>query len=94
MVINSTSFNSLNGKLAYDYGVMKGSFKGNTLAYQILLPDDSSKIWNNGVNSLTSQGTGASQEIILNAKIVVDKSFSICLAADTYLDTVVANITY
>lgn len=94
MVINDTSFNSLNGRLAYDYGVMKGSFKGDNLAYQISLPEDSSKIWNNGVNSHTSKGTGYNQVINLNAKIVVDKSSSLYVAADTYLDTVVANITY
>lgn len=76
MVINDTSFNSLNGKLAYDYGIMKGSFKGDNLAYKISLPNDSSKVWNKGVNSYLSQGIGENQTIVMNAQIIVDKSSS------------------
>lgn len=79
---------------SYNYGVMTGTLKGDTLAYAIYLPNDSTKVWNVGINSFNEIGTGSYQSFNLNAKIVPVSSSSLYVAADTYLDTVVANITY
>lgn len=77
-----------------EYGSMKGTFKADKLAYQITLPEDSSKPWIANVNSLNSLGNGEVQIIQMNARIIPDKSSSNYIAADTYLDTVIATVTY
>lgn len=80
--------------VAYDFGMMVGSMKGDNLAYRITIPGDSSKTWNNGKNSYSLIGTGANQNIVMNAQIVPDSSSSQYLAQDSYLDTVTATISY
>lgn len=54
----------------------------------------SAKIWSKGLNSHKGTGVGAEQKIAVNAKIVPEKSSSKYVAQDTYLDTVIATITY
>lgn len=92
--INAVTFSNLGKIAAYSYGVMNGSFNGDKLAYSIENPSDSSKIWNNGISSYEAIGIGSSQTINMNAKIVPESSSSSYIAADTYLDIVVATITY
>lgn len=79
---------------AYNYGIMKGTMKGDKLAYAITIPNDSTKVWNKGINSYSLIGTGINQVIEMNAKIIVDQSSSKYIAADTYLDTITANVSY
>lgn len=77
-----------------DKGVMTGSFKGDKLAYQITLPNDSTKAWIEGVNSYSATGLGINQVIEMNAKIVPSASSSSYIAQDTYIDTVTATVSY
>lgn len=93
--LNESNFTKLfgSGKLA-DKGLMNGTFKGDKLAYQITLPTDSTKPWIAGVNSYTSSGVGSNQTIEVNDKIMPSASSSSYIAADTYLDTIIAIITY
>ena len=90
-VINQTTFTI---GPAYAYGIMTGTTKVDNLAYKITIPSDSTKVWNKGNNSYISIGTSSEQIIDINASIVPDKSSSNYLAQDTYLDTVIAIITY
>lgn len=73
---------------------MTGIVKKDQVGYAITIPNNSTKIWNKGVNSYTSKGIGVKQVIPLNAKIVTDKSTSKYLAQDSYLDTVTVNLNY
>lgn len=82
------------GGNAYSYGVMKGILKGDDLAYSISIPNDNSKVWNNGNYAYNATGTGNNQPISINAKIVPNNSSSKYIAADSYLDTVTATISY
>lgn len=93
-VVNPTGIAKLGGAPAYDYGVMKGLFKGNSLAYKITVPTDSSKVWNQGKNTVAGTGNGEIQYIPLNGQIVPAQSSSLYVAQDSYLDTVTATITY
>lgn len=86
--------NPLSFSSSYDYGVMTGISKGDSLAYSIAVPGDSNKVWNKGKNSYSSTGNGDIQTISMNAKIVPDKSASKYPAPDMYLDTVTAIISY
>lgn len=93
--LNQSNFVKLfGGGSPSDKGLMIGTFKGDKLAYQITLPGDSSKPWIAGVNSYTSTGVGSNQVIDMNAKIVPSASSSSYIAADTYLDTVIATVSY
>lgn len=73
---------------------MTGTFKGDKLAYQVTLPGDSSKPWIAGLNSYEAIGIGSNQTIEVNAKLVPEASSSSHIAADTYLDTIVATVSY
>lgn len=81
------------GTTAYDYGVMKGVSMGDSVGYSIYVPGDNSKVWNSGKNSYSSTGTGEQESISFQAKIVpqVSKSYP---AADTYMDTITATLSY
>ena len=81
------------GSTAYDYGMMKGGVKGDTVAYTVFIPGDSSKVWNSGKNSYSSTGTGSHETISLNAQIVPAQS-SAFPTPDFYSDTIVATISY
>ena len=72
-------------------GVMIGA--KDSVAYTILIPGDSSKVWSLGVNSYTATGTGSIQTIPVQAQIVPSQS-SPYPAPDIYSTTVTANITY
>ena len=78
----------------YSYGIMTGAVNNNSVAYSISLPNDSTKVWNNGNNSYSSTGTGVTQNIAINAKIVPGNSSSLFPAQDFYLDTVTAVIAF
>lgn len=82
------------GGSAYEYGIMNGAIKGDKLAYSISVPNESTKVWNKGVNSYNATGTGEEQTVQFNAKIVPEKSSSKYVAQDTYIDTVIAEVTY
>ena len=79
---------------SYDYGIMNGTLKGDSVAYSIEVPGDSSKVWNSGKNSYTNSGTGINQTIPIKAKLVPANSGSLYPAPDMYMDTVTAKITY
>lgn len=93
-VVSPSGLTKLGGAPAYDYGIMKGLFKGNNLAYKITLPSDSSKVWNQGKNTVAGTGNGEIQYIPLNGQIVPAQSSSLYVAQDSYLDIVTATITY
>lgn len=90
---NMTTFNNLSPKNPSN-GIMKGLVKGDSLAYLITVPNDSTKTWATGFNNYSAVGNGQRQTITTNAKIVVDKSTSTYLAQDSYLDTVILTIKY
>lgn len=75
-------------------GVMKGAIKKDSLAYKIVLPGDNSKIWSKGANAYQGVGNGLEQKINMSAKIVPGSSTSTYIAADTYLDTITAIVSY
>ncbi|ALF87490.1 MULTISPECIES: spore coat protein U domain-containing protein [Ralstonia solanacearum species complex] len=78
----------------YDYGMITGAGNGNQVAYSIEVPGDPSKVWNTGVNSYSSTGTGVNQSIPIKASLVPSKINSSYPAPDMYMDTVTATITY
>lgn len=93
--LNMTNFTKLFGSgTVADKGIMTGNFKGDKLAYQIALPNDSTKPWIAGVNSYNATGVGSNQVIEMNAKIVPGASSSSYIAQDTYIDTVTATVSY
>lgn len=92
--VNTSYITSLGGLPSYAYGVMNGAMKGDKLAYKITVPGDASKVWNQGQNTYANVGNGELQQFEMNAQIVPDKSSSKYVAQDSYLDTVVATLTY
>ncbi|MDA8453680.1 spore coat U domain-containing protein [Acidovorax sp. GBBC 3334] len=82
------------GTTAYDYGVMEGAAKGDSVAYSIFLPGDTTKVWNAGKNSYTGSGTGKQEKINFQAKIVPAQSGAAYPAPDFYADTVTATVKY
>lgn len=82
------------GSAAYTYGRMNGAAKSDKVAYYIAVPGDNSKVWNNGVNNYKSVGTGTAVTINFTGYIVPGQSTSSYPAADMYMDTVTATITY
>lgn len=82
------------GKRSYDYGIMTGAAKGDSVAYSIFVPGDNSKVWNAGKNSYSGVGTGQEEQISFQAKIVPSQSGSAYPAPDFYMDTVTAIIKY
>lgn len=92
--VNRAVFDTLGQSTSYAYGVMKGSLRGDNLAYSISVPGDVTKVWNVGNSSYSATGNGESQEIVINAKIVPENSSSKYPAQDMYTDTVTAVIAY
>lgn len=82
------------GTPAYDYGRMVGVAKGDFIGYFISIPGDSSKVWNTGNNSYSGTGTGVTQTLPLNAKIIPNQSGSNYPTPDLYTDTVTATINF
>lgn len=82
------------GSASYAYGIMSGAAKGDSVAYSISVPNDSSKVWNAGQNSYSGTGSGEEQSIPVSGKIIPGNSSSAYPAPDMYLDTVTATITY
>lgn len=78
---------------SYDYGILSG-VRGDSIAYSISLPNDTSKVWNAGNNSYSDTGIGTSQNISVRAKLVPSKSSSMNPTPDMYMDSVTATITY
>jgi hypothetical protein len=89
-----TGSNCTIGSTPYAYGKMSGAAKGDSIAYSIQLPGDSSKVWNAGNYSYTTTGTGSNQSIPVVASLVPSQTASPYPSADTYLDTVIATISY
>lgn len=77
-----------------EFGYMSGVQKANKLAYKVKLPNDSTKTWTKDLNSYNAKGIGAEQTINVNAQIVPDKSTSKYVAADIYLNNIIAEIIY
>lgn len=73
-------------------GNMYGT-KGDSVAYNIFLPEDNSKIWNIGQNSYAGTGNGITQNIPMKAQLVPSGSTAYP-TPDIYTDTVTATITY
>ena len=84
----------LTGKAPYDYGIMTGAAKGDSVAYSIFVPGDNSKVWNTGKNSFSGIGTGQEETINFQAKIVPAQSGSTYPTPDFYMDIVTATVTY
>ena len=78
----------------YDYGMMTGAAKGDSVAYSIFVPGDNSKVWNSGKNSYSGIGSGQEEQITFQAKIVPAQSGSSYPTPDFYMDTVTATVTY
>ena len=78
----------------YDYGIMTGAAKGDSVAYSIFVPGDNSKVWNSGKNSYSGIGSGQEEQISFQAKIVPAQSGSSYPTPDFYMDTVTATVTY
>lgn len=89
---NASGVQAVAGK-SYDYGMMTGLTKGDSVAYSIELPSDTSKSWNIS-NFYNSSGSGSNQTIPVKVKIVPDRSSKIYPAQDNYLDTLTATINY
>lgn len=86
--------NLFNNNVNLDYGTMNGVSSKDLMAYKFTLPNDSSKVWKLNYNSFNSIGNGEMQTIIINAKILPENSSSKYLAQDTYIDSVIAEISY
>lgn len=82
------------GTTSYDYGVMKGMSKGDSVAYSIFIPGDTSKVWNAGKNSYSNSGTGQQEQINFQARIVPAQSSAAYPSPDFYADTVTATVKY
>ena len=82
------------GTPSSDYGMMKGATKGDSVAYSIFVPGDSSKVWNAGKNSYSGTGTGNQEKVTFQGKIIPAQSGSAYPAPDFYMDTVTAIIKY
>jgi spore coat protein U-like protein len=78
----------------YSYGLMNGTSKGDTIAYSIQVPNNPTKVWNAGESTYTATGTGVAQSIPVVATLVPGSTTDKYPAADNYLDTVVATISY
>ena len=84
----------LTGNPSYSYGIMKGVAKGDTIAYSIFVPGDSSKVWNAGKNSFSGIGTGQEENINFQSQIVPSQSATTYPTPDFYMDIVTATVTY
>jgi spore coat protein U-like protein len=82
------------GNTAYGYGMMNGTSQGDKIAYSIQVPNNASEVWNAGEYNYTSTGTGLSQSIPVVATLQPSQTTDKYPAADTYLDTVTATLTY
>ena len=78
----------------YDYGMMKGVAKGDSVAYAIYVPDDNSKVWNMGKNSYSGLGTGKEESLNFQAKIITAQNPNSFPTPDFYMDIVTATVTY
>jgi spore coat protein U-like protein len=79
---------------SYAYGKMTGVAKGDTIAYFIQVPGNSSEVWNTGNYTYTTTGTGDNQSIPVVGTIVPSQSGSTYPTPDYYLDTVTATVTF
>lgn len=78
----------------YGYGKMSGAANGDSIAYSIQVPGNSSEIWNSGNYSYTATGTGSNQTIPVVVTLVPSQTANQYPSADNYLDTVTATINY
>ena len=74
--------------------MITGGAYGDKIAYSIEVPGDSSKVWNAGVNSYSSTGTGATESIPVKASIIPSKSGSNYPVPDLYMDIVTTVISF
>lgn len=79
--------------VAYAYGEMTGVAKGDHIGYFIAVPGGSN-VWNAGESNYTAAGIGSSQSITMKATLVPAQSTSSYPSPDSYMDTVVATISY
>jgi spore coat protein U-like protein len=79
---------------SYSYGKMLGVSSGDNIAYSIQVPNNPSAIWNTGNSNYPSTGTGLTQSIPVVATLVPSQTTNQYPTADSYLDTVVATISY
>lgn len=73
-------------------GTMKGASKGDSVAYSIQNPSDSSKVWNS-VNTYAGTGTGVNQSIPVIATLIPSGGSSYP-TPDMYTDTVTTQISF
>lgn len=79
---------------AYGYGKIVGVASGDSIAYFIQVPNNSSQVWNNGNYNYASTGTGTTQSIPVVANLVPSQTNNQYPTADTYIDVVTATINY
>jgi spore coat protein U-like protein len=79
---------------AYAYGKMTGVANGDSIAYSIQVPGQSSQIWNTGNSSYSATGTGANQSIPVVGKLIPAQSGSSYPTPDMYMDTVTATVNF
>lgn len=91
---NAGGTRCLTARPSYDYGMMKGATKGDSVAYSIFVPGDSSKVWNAGKNSYSGTGTGKQEQVTFQGRIIPAQSGSAYPAPDFYTDTITASIKY
>jgi spore coat protein U-like protein len=75
-------------------GSLKGLSNGETIKYNILVPNDNSKIWLNGINTYKTTGTGTDLSIPLKAEIKSSNNPIHRLSPDMYQDTLTVQLNY
>lgn len=77
----------------YSYGLLNGAAHADTIGYSIQMPNQPSLVWNNGVNSYSSTGTGQNQSIPIVATLQSGHGVAYP-TADSYLDIITATVSY
>lgn len=78
----------------YTYGKIIGAAFGDSIAYSIQIPNNSSEVWNTSNYSYSSTGTGSTQTIPIVITLVPSQTANKYPTADSYLDTVIATVSY
>jgi spore coat protein U-like protein len=78
----------------YSYGKLMGVAHGDSIGYSIQVPNNPAQVWNTGNYSYNASGLGINQTIPVIATLIPAQTSSKYPAADSYLDTVTATISY